>query len=41
MQCRFTHMCIIKLGITHYFQHFRKSTESTLGEGGKIHMYAF
>ena len=23
------------LGITHYFQHFHKSTESTLGGGGK------
>ena len=25
----------ISLGIIHYFQHFRKSTESTLGGGGK------
>ena len=25
----------IQLGIIHYFQHFRKSTESTLGGGGK------
>ena len=24
------------LGIIHYFQHFHKSTESTLGGGGKF-----